>query len=150
MKLKIYPPVVLFVSMLLTYGLSRFIPVLQLGLPYPKFISAVFTLIGLLVLLLAAIAFWRVDTTVHPHTPNETKTVVQTGLFAVSRNPMYVGMLFILLGVCYFYSTLTGFIAPVFFVAYITAFQIKPEEEVLAAKFGEDYMHYKSTVRRWL
>jgi protein-S-isoprenylcysteine O-methyltransferase Ste14 len=75
---------------------------------------------------------------------------VTHGLYRISRNPMYVGSVLLLLGWAVYLSALLPFAGIAVFVAYITRFQIRPEERVLAALFGEAYANYAARVRRWL
>jgi protein-S-isoprenylcysteine O-methyltransferase Ste14 len=71
-------------------------------------------------------------------------------VYQVTRNPMYVGLLFVLLGWAVFLGSPWPFLAPVLFVAFVNRFQIKPEEKALARLFGEDYATYAARVPRWL
>ena len=73
-----------------------------------------------------------------------------TGLYRVTRNPMYLGMLLVLFGWAVFLSNLAALLIAPLFALYITRFQIIPEERVLAEKFGAAFMAYQSQVRRWL
>lgn len=150
MKLKVPPPLVLLLAAFAAYFISRFFPVLYLPLPFVYTVLSFFVVTGFLIIVRAAISFRHFKTTIHPHKPSTTSAIVTNGLFAVSRNPMYLGMLLMLIGFCYFLSALSSFIMVPLFVFYITAFQIKPEEVMLEAKFGDVYSHYKQSVRRWL
>jgi protein-S-isoprenylcysteine O-methyltransferase Ste14 len=76
--------------------------------------------------------------------------LVTTGIYHHTRNPMYVGLLLVLLGWVSFLCSVIALLGLVAFVIYITRFQIVPEERVLLAKFGADYAEYLARVRRWL
>jgi protein-S-isoprenylcysteine O-methyltransferase Ste14 len=95
-------------------------------------------------------AFRRAKTTVNPMTPQRTSSLVTSGVYRVTRNPMYVGLLFVLVGWAVFLSAVWPLLGPVVFVYYIGRFQIAPEEQALAELFGSEYSAYKSGVRRWL
>lgn len=96
------------------------------------------------------IAFLKVKTTVNPLQPHKTAALVTTGVYRITRNPMYVGMLFLLVAWGVFLGSAWTALGPVAFVLYITRFQIGPEERVLAILFGAAYADYKTTVRPWL
>ena len=86
----------------------------------------------------------------NPTKPDGTSALVVSGVYRLSRNPMYVGALFALGGWAAFLShPLPVLFLPVF-VAYMDRFQIAPEERVLSSKFGTEYETYKKSVRRWL
>lgn len=105
---------------------------------------------GVLIDIISVSAFFRAKTTVNPLSPENTQSLVVTGFYQLSRNPMYLGMLMILMAVALWIGNLAGLIPVAIFVISITQFQIKPEERVLEAKFGEDYLAYKTQVRRWI
>ena len=96
------------------------------------------------------LAFKRARTTVNPFRPQNTSSLVTSGIYRFTRNPMYLGLLAIVLGWGTFLCSAFAFLGPVAFVAYITRFQIVPEERVLLAKFGSAYSTYLARVRRWL
>ena len=77
-------------------------------------------------------------------------TLVTTGIYRFTRNPMYVGLFFVLLAWAVFLSSAWALVGPVAFMQYINRFQIVPEERVLATMFGATYAEYKARVRRWL
>lgn len=105
---------------------------------------------GLLIDLVSVAAFVRARTTVNPLAPDKANALVVGGLYRFSRNPMYLGMLMILLGwAAYLAQPLTLAVAAAF-VVLIEVLQIRPEEKALEEKFGEDYRAYKKRVRRWL
>ena len=76
--------------------------------------------------------------------------MVTTGIFEYSRNPMYLGMVLILLGLTFMFNLIGGTLFTLLFTIYITKFQIRPEEEVMERLFGEDFLKYKQNVRMWL
>ena len=96
------------------------------------------------------IAFRQARTTINPLAPDKSTAIVRSGPYRFTRNPMYLGMVMILLGICAYLANALSAFAVVVFVAYITRFQIMPEERLLSEKFGEPFMHYKQSVRRWL
>jgi protein-S-isoprenylcysteine O-methyltransferase Ste14 len=106
-------------------------------------VSGVFGLGGIL-------AFLRVRTTVNPHQPHNASTLVVSGIYRFSRNPMYVSVLFLLIAWAIALAEPLALIGPIVFVPYMTRFQIVPEERALAERFGEDYRDYMRRVHRWL
>ncbi len=105
---------------------------------------------GILIILIGGYQFKAASTTVHPLKPEESTQLVTTGIYRFSRNPMYVGFFLFLLAWTVLLGSLIVFLILPFFVLLITKVQILPEEEVLQKKFGEDYLNYKSSVRRWV
>ncbi len=95
-------------------------------------------------------SFLRVGTTVDPMRVDRALTLVTTGVYARTRNPMYAALALLLTAWAAWLGLLAPFLGPVLFVLYITRFQILPEERALMARFGDDYARYKSAVRRWL
>jgi protein-S-isoprenylcysteine O-methyltransferase Ste14 len=100
--------------------------------------------------LLGLLAFRASRTTVNPMRPQRASALVTSGVYRITRNPMYVGMCCLLSGWAIYLSALLPFAGPVIFVLYITRFQIQPEERVLGQLFGEQYAQYTTRVRRWL
>ena len=76
--------------------------------------------------------------------------VVTWGVYSITRNPMYLGLLMILTGWAIFLSNALALLFLPLFVLYINRFQIKPEERALTAIFGQDYLAYQGRVRRWI
>jgi protein-S-isoprenylcysteine O-methyltransferase Ste14 len=76
--------------------------------------------------------------------------VVTGGVYRISRNPMYLGFLLALAGWAVYLSNAAAAGLLPAFVAYMTQFQIKPEERALLAKFGSEFAQYTSRVRRWI
>jgi protein-S-isoprenylcysteine O-methyltransferase Ste14 len=96
------------------------------------------------------LAFRRARTTVNPLRPETSSALVSGGIYSRTRNPMYLGMLFVLAGWAVYLSALWPWAGPGLFVLYITRFQILPEERALEALFGDDFAEYRRRVRRWL
>lgn len=97
-----------------------------------------------------SLSFRRAKTTVNPLRPAAASSLVTTGIYRYTRNPMYVGMAAVLAGVAAWLWWAPAWLAPAAFVAYITRFQIRPEERALAHRFGDAYTRYCDQVRRWL
>ena len=100
--------------------------------------------------LAGAIEFKKAKTTFDPLDPNLASSVVSTGIYQHTRNPMYLGLLFGLLSWAFYLDNLYSFIFVLFFHVYMTRFQIEPEERILNSNFGKTYELYMKRVPRWL
>jgi protein-S-isoprenylcysteine O-methyltransferase Ste14 len=117
----------------------------------PKYVMTALLLgAGIAFDVLGLLAFRKSRTTVNPLKPERVTALVTSGVYKVTRNPMYVGMSLLLLAWAVWLSALLPFAGPVIFVLYITRFQIQPEERVLLERFGDEYSAYAARVRRWL
>ena len=117
----------------------------------PKYAAvAILAVAGVAFDLLGLLAFRAFRTTVNPLKLERASAMVTSGVYRVSRNPMYVGMVLLLLAWAVNLSALLPFAGPPIFVLYITRFQIQSEERVLKGIFGEEYSAYAARVRRWL
>lgn len=150
LELKIPPPAVALLIASIMWGISLVTPLLDLSTFLRVTTSVTIALAGLGVGLAGIIAFRRARTTVNPMKPENTSSLVCSGIYKATRNPMYVGVLFVLIAWAVFLSSVWALLGPVAFVLYITRFQIEPEERVLLRMFPVDYAAYKARVRRWL
>ncbi|HBQ60801.1 MAG TPA: hypothetical protein DD671_14585 [Balneolaceae bacterium] len=150
LKLKIPPALLFLISVGLMWIINKYLP--ADGLNFRSNMStaiAVFS-IGVLIGLLGVWEFIRHSTTVNPHKPENANTIVTTGIYKFSRNPMYVGLLIgLAAAVIYFGNPWTAIILPLF-IWYMNVFQVLPEEKMMKEKFGKDFREYKSSVRRWI
>jgi protein-S-isoprenylcysteine O-methyltransferase Ste14 len=120
--------------------------------PFPghRLVAAALLLLGVVIAAAGVLQFRRAKTTVNPMVPSRASSVVAAGVFGWSRNPMYLGMAVALLGLSAWFATVPGYALVPLFCAYITEFQIKPEERALLASFGAEYQAYMARVRRWV
>lgn len=100
--------------------------------------------------LLAFAGYGLSRTTINPFDPSRATTLVTGGIFRITRNPLYLSLLLLLVAYAIRLDSWVVWLGPVLFATYITRFQIIPEERILAAKFGEDFQAYQSRTRRWL
>lgn len=150
MSLKI-PPVVQFIFFAsLSWVLKTHFPVFTLNHVILDYFAAGLALAGFFIIFISVAAFLRVKTTVNPIKPDSANTLVASGIFRYSRNPMYLGLLLLLLGFAVFLGDIVAFVPAALFVVFITEFQIKPEEQALREKFGTQYDEYSKRVRRWI
>lgn len=129
---------------------AQYLQIWQFEVPYQVGVAAILVALGITIDLVSIAAFRRAKTTVTPLAPEKASQLVVTGLYRISRNPMYLGLLLILTGAMVWLGSGANVFILVSFVAYITAFQIKPEEDRLERIFGPQYQAYKRRVRRWL
>lgn len=94
--------------------------------------------------------FLRLGTTIDPVNIERAGRLVTSGVFARTRNPMYVSMVLLLTSLALALGQPVLLVGPVLFVLYITRFQIMPEERILTERFGSDYQDYQRRVRRWI
>lgn len=147
---RIPPPVVALAIAVLMWLSARWLP--DLGVPSALRYGAalVVAVAGLGFFLPAARAFRSAGTTINPIRIENASGLVTDGIYRLSRNPMYVSITLVLLALALLLDSLWTLAGPVVFVAWMTRFQIIPEERVLAAKFGAAYADYRQRVRRWL
>jgi protein-S-isoprenylcysteine O-methyltransferase Ste14 len=150
LELKIPPPAVAVLIAAAMWVLSLAATALQVSAAIRMFAAGAVALVGGGISLAGVLAFRRVKTTVNPFKPRTASSLVTSGIYRVTRNPMYVGLLFVLVGWTVSLSSALALLGPVAFVFYIGRFQIAPEEQALSALFGSEYSAYKCRVRRWL
>jgi len=148
MSNKIPPPIVtLFFGLCIYLSRSYF----------PEFSSSVLNLfsvisfvVGISVFVAAVSSFKKEKTTVNPISIEKASSLVVNGIFNYSRNPMYLGMSFILLGLAFKFNLIGGLLFTVIFMLFITIFQIRPEEAAMEKLFDQGWKDYIKNVRRWL
>ena len=148
MNNKIPPPIVTLVFGLAIY-FSRSI--------FPDLSNAIFNILSILliisgpfILISAVRSFKAHQTTINPINIDNATSLVVSGTFKYSRNPMYLGMALILLSLSFKFNLLGGIFFTLLFAIYITRFQIIPEEAVMEKLFSDDFQKYKSKTRMWI
>ncbi len=147
---RIPPPLIGLGCLALMWGTNRLWPDLSVDFVGRSAIALTVLLIAIVIDISAIIAFRRARTTINPLAPETAATIVSGGPFRFSRNPMYLGMLMILVAWAIWLGNPINVLWPITFVAVITKFQIIPEEIALSGKFGAPYREYQTRVRRWL
>jgi protein-S-isoprenylcysteine O-methyltransferase Ste14 len=150
LELKIPPLLVRLVFAGAMLGVAYSAPRLSFTLATSLAIALALVALGGAVAVAGVVAFCDKRTTVNPLTPSAASFVVSSGVYRVSRNPMYLGFLLALAGWAVYLSNAGAALLLPAFVAYMTQYQIKPEERALLAKFGSEFGQYMSRVRRWL
>ena len=145
------PPPLIFL------GLVMIGPVLDrlLGFAPPRITEPLRTVLivtlitaGLAIVLAAIRGFARAGTRVEPWAPSSA--IVSDGLYRFSRNPMYVGMAIVMLGLALILSSPSSLLMVAVGLVVIDRFVIRREEAYLESKFGDAYRAYRRRVRRWL
>jgi len=149
-ELLIPPPLVMLLSALLMWLASEFFPALTIAWLHNVAAAVAIALLGIAVSLTGIATFKRARTTIDPKRPAESSSLVSSGIYRYSRNPMYLGVLLVLVGWMFYLGNLLSILGTFIFIAYITRFQIIPEERLLEEKFQAKFLSYKSNVRRWL
>ena len=147
---KVPPPVVAIVLAVAAWAISPGVTVMAFPSPVPIAVALVVGLAGLAAEGAGAASFIRARTSVDPMHPRGASTLVVTGIYRRTRNPMYVGDALILLGWALYLSNALAFAAVPLFILYMDRFQIAPEERAMSELFGERYDAYRASVRRWV
>ena len=150
LELKIPPAVITLIIVVTMWWIDQY-----LVFSWPSFgtmwwMSFFFLGMGGLFGAFGLVEFYRSSTSIDPHKPNKASHLVTRGVYNISRNPMYVGLLLILIGYGFYLGNVLVFAMIPLFIAYMNRYQIIPEEKVMEEKFGEEYQKYKSEVRRWM
>lgn len=147
MKTLIPPPIVTIVFLFViffTKDLFRF------SLTLPSSLGFIIILVGLMIIFIAARQFKAVNTTINPIKPENASVLVNKGIFSYSRNPMYLGMLLIIIGFSIIQNLMAIIAIMPIWIIYMTYFQIIPEEEAMKILFKEDFVNYCIKTRRWI
>ena len=150
LELRVPPLAVVAVAAAAMWLLARAFPHPAVAFHAPWALAGALVGLGAAITVAGVLAFRRAHTTVNPMTPEASATVVSTGIYRLTRNPMYLGFLFALAG----WGLMLGnwlFVLPLAgYVLYMNRFQIGPEEKALERKFGAEYTAYTQQVRRWI
>ncbi len=142
------PPRIAIALLGISIGLWFFSPPQTLlYLPY-KLIATLSIIFGFTVMTWAWLQFRKSDTAVCP--TSKSSLVVTDGIYKYSRNPMYLGMLLMLIGASFFMGTMPSMFAPIGFFIIIDKVFIPYEEGKLMSAFGDGYSKYQMLTRRWI
>ncbi len=147
-KLKIPPPILVIILITSIYFSSDKLDLISI--PYRTLFSIVILSIGILVIINPVVKFIKSKTTVNPVEFKNVEKLVTSGIYKYSRNPMYLGMIMIIISSTVYYLNFYSLLTPFIFYFWINRFQIKREEVFLEEKFGQEYLSYKTKTRRWI
>jgi protein-S-isoprenylcysteine O-methyltransferase Ste14 len=150
LELRIPPDLVWLAAAGLVLLTATATPRLHVSLAWRGPAAAVLIGAGVVLIAAARAALARADTTFSPVAPARSSSLVTTGVYRFTRNPMYAGMTIALVALAVLLSSPGAVALSVAFVAYIDRFQVRPEERVLRVLFGADYDAYRARVRRWV
>lgn len=150
LEARVPPPLVAAAAALLMWLIARSAP--ELALPFERHaqLAAGLAVIGVVTVVIGALQFRRARTTLTPLNPGAASALVVSGIYRYTRNPMYVGIAFVLLSWAIYLSHPLSVLGVVAFVAYIHRFQIIPEEKALRALFPGAFEAYARQVRPWI
>ena len=150
MKLLIPPPIQALLSAIMMCLISRYFTHANFSLNGINIFALIFLIIAVIIIILSMYKFRKIKTTISPLRPNKTSSLVKSGIYEYTRNPMYLGLLLMLFSIALFLKNFISFLIIPLFILFITKNQILPEEEALENIFGEEYRNYKNKVRRWI
>jgi len=147
---RIPPPLVMLLCAFAMWQFARLLPPMEVADTVRLVLAGMFVIDGVFFCLAGVYCFRMAHTTIDPLHPAKASHLVTGGIYRVSRNPMYLGFAILLLAWAVFLASpwvLPGVPA---FMAFISRFQIDPEERALETLFGDDFRDYRASVRRWL
>ena len=150
LKTKIPPPVYMLIMAYIMWLLDKFLPLYNwLNSPWNK-LGLIIIGMAILLDIWSLLLFFHAKTTPNPMKPGSTSHLVTSGLYRYSRNPMYLGLLMMLIGWGLYLGSLSPLSMLPLFIRLLTKQQIEPEEIILMDKFGPEYKDFQQRVRRWI
>ena len=147
-KKRVLPPTFLLLSVVAMVGLHFLLPWRQImQFPWTLFGTAPF-LAGVVLNLLADRALKKHGTTVKPF--EESSSLVTGGVYGISRHPMYLGFVLVMLGIAVFMGSATPYAVVILLGILMEMIFVRVEERMMAEKFGEAWSEYTARVRRWV
>lgn len=150
MRVLLPPPVVVALVGALMWFVDARVPVARIEVALRGPVVALLAGAGFVLMLLAVFALWRGGTTVDPVRPARASRLITTGVFAHTRNPVYLGDLLWLAAWAVWLGNAVSALLPLLFLLWISGVQIRAEEAALAERFGAEFDAYRARVRRWL
>lgn len=144
------PPVVVAIIGTLMWAVNRSLPWGSFTFEFRETAALLLLAAGLLLMAMAVVQFIAARTTINPLRPSRASRLITTGVFALSRNPIYLADLLLLAAFAVWLGNAFNVALLVLFVCYINRYQIVPEERALTQLFGAAYAAYCARVRRWL
>lgn len=148
MRQLLIPKFVMLYAIALMVVLNQYLPVQRLWPTHICWIGVPLIVIGLAMAQWHARLFKAVGTNIN--TFSDPDILTTSGFFRYSRNPMYLGFMFVLVGVCLVLGSTTPWVVLAGFFLLTRYWYIPYEERAMLQRFGDDYLEYKRRVRRWL
>ena len=150
LALKVPPVAQVIITAAAMYGVSKMVPALTFSLNGSTALAVGLGMMGMSLGVMGVTQFRKAQTTPNPQALEKVSSLVTSGIYRYSRNPMYLGLVLILLGWAFYLSHFLSFVLLPVFILYMKRFQIQPEEQMMARKFGKTYQAYLNKVRRWI
>lgn len=150
LELKIPPLALVLLAGGMMWGIAWAVPTFGFVFPARLICAVGAVVIGVAIAGMGVFSFRLAKTTVNPMKPDSSSALVVTGIYRLTRNPMYLGFLWFLLGWGIFLSNALALLILPGFVMYMNRFQIEPEERALTRLFGQAFVTYATQVRRWI
>jgi|TARA_B100000085_G_scaffold228973_1_gene215041 protein-S-isoprenylcysteine O-methyltransferase Ste14 len=147
-KTKFPPPLVALTFGFLINHTKNIFP--KIEIKNENFFGSIMIISGFIIILSAIILFKKYKTTITPLNPSNSTKLITVGIYKFSRNPMYLGLLLVLLGISFIINIIGGFLLIPLFILYLNLFQIIPEENAMVDLFKDEFLEYKKNVRRWI
>ena len=145
---KIIPPVYLLITLVLMWLLQIYLPVYQYLSEPVAYLGIVLVFCGIVISAVSAGMFKKADTGIKPF--DEATVLVTAGFYRYTRNPMYIGMFLMLFGVAFLLGGIGALFPIPIFILIIRNHFVLGEERFMEVAFGQQYLDYKSSVRRWI
>ena len=147
MKTLIPPPIVTIVFLFVIFFTKD---IFRFSIELPTLLGYITIVAGLIIIFVAAKQFKAANTTINPTKPETASVLVSNGVFSYSRNPMYLGMLIIIIGFSIIHNLIAIIVFMPLLIIYMINFQIIPEEEAMKILFKEKFLNYSKKTRRWI
>jgi len=147
MKTLIPPPIVTIVFLFVIFFTKD---IFRFSIELPTLLGYIIIVAGLIIIFVAAKQFKAANTTINPTKPETASVLVSNGVFSYSRNPMYLGMLIIIIGFSIIHNLIAIIVFIPLWIIYMINFQIIPEEEAMKTLFKEEFLNYSKKTRRWI
>jgi protein-S-isoprenylcysteine O-methyltransferase Ste14 len=149
LETRLPPPLLFALIAAAMWGLTFAAPAIAISDMLRLTIANTFAGASVILAATAILTFARAKTTIDPVHIEATSTLVTTGIYRITRNPMYLSLTSLLIAWAIYLALPEALIGPIAFAAYLSRFQIIPEERVLTEKFGIKYTTYTNQTRRW-
>ena len=150
MQNKIPPPVYVLLAGALMWFIARSSFALRIDVPWEQYVAAIVAVAAIAIDVMAIWHFRQSKTTINPLNPTKSSALVTHGIYRYTRNPMYVGMLLLLVAWALLLESVTSLLVVPAFVFTLTMMQIRPEEAAMRSLFPGEYDDYCRRVRRWI
>lgn len=153
LELKIPPAILLLIALFGVYFSPNILPFVPSAHAFPELRATIawsISITGVLVAIAGVVTFKMAKTTTNPILIGNASSLVTHGIYRFTRNPMYLGMLLIIISFIVKTGHVAGIVFALAFLAYMTRFQIKPEEQMLTKIFKEQYRDYIKRTRTWV